>query len=265
MNFSPEKVFTLRSQIIKTVAFLLGILVVANGLIYDIFGKLYSIREFKESASMACGQLGVSYETTISSLTEAANWIGLFDFTDFSVEAEPGKTYEFLTSVDRKLSSVAAMNKHILSVYIYLEEPDWVFDSRRIPAIISPLENFLDREIFPVSYSGSIRRIGPRMLVDPIPDRGSYTVITLISPMVIRNTGRAYLAVNINTDTLYTDLAKSIKLPGGFTFYAYNADNAVILHSSDKSKLYSTIDPASLSGGGGGVLFSPEPAGYRNL
>jgi AraC-like DNA-binding protein len=269
MNFSPEMVFTLRSQIIKTVALLLGILAVTNALVYNIFGKLYSIRKFKESAVVACGQLGASYEATISSLAETVNWIGLFDFTDFSIEAEPGKTYEFLTSVDRKLSSIVTMKRHILSAYIYLVEPGRIFDSRGIPAMVNSLENFSDREIFPVSYAGSIQRIGPRILADPVPDRGLYTVITLISPMVIRNAGRAYLAVNINTDTLYADLAKNVKLAGGFTFYAYNTDNAVILHSDGKSKLYSTLDPASLPGEEGELFYyfhrdRPVTATYRS-
>jgi AraC-like DNA-binding protein len=269
MNFSPEKVFSLRSQIIRTVALLLAILAAANALIYNIFGELYSIRKFKESALMACSQLGVSYETTISSLAEKVNWTGLLDFTDFSVEAEPGRTYEFLTSVDRKLSSIVTMNRHILSAYIYLAEPGRVFDSRRVPAMVSSLENFSDREIFSVSYTGSIQRMGPRVLADTIPDRGFYTAITLVSPVVIRNAGSAYLAVNINTDTLYADLSKNIKLAGGFTFYAYNAGNVVILHSGDKGKLYSALDPASLPGEEGDLFYffhrdRPVAATYRS-
>jgi AraC-like DNA-binding protein len=269
MNFSLEKVSSLRSQIIKTVALLLAILAAANGLIYNTFGELYSIREFRESAARACGQLGVSYETTISSLAEIVNRTGLLDFTDFSAEAEPGKTYEFLTSADRKLSSIVAMNRHILSAYVYLTEPGRVFDSRQVPAMVNSLENFSDREIFPASYSGSVHREGPRVLADPVPDRGFYTVITLVSPMVIRNSGRAYLAVNINTDTLYADLAKNIKLPGGFTFYAYNAGNVVILHSGDKGKLYSALDPDSLPGERGDLFYylhrdRPVTATYRS-
>jgi AraC-like DNA-binding protein len=269
MNLNPEKVFTLRSQIIKAVALLLGILAAANALVYNVFGELYSIREFKESARIACGQLGVSYETTISSLAELVNRIGLFDSADFSAEAEPGKTYEFLTSVDRKLSSIVTTNRHILSAYIYLAEPGRVFDSRRVPAMVNSLENFSDREIFPTSYSGSVHRIGPRVLAGLVSDRESYMVITLISPLVTRNGGKAYLAVNIDTDSLYADLSKNIKLGGGFTFYAYNAGNGVILHSGDKSRLYSSLDPASLPEEEGELFYylhrdRPLTATYRS-
>jgi AraC-like DNA-binding protein len=269
MNLSLEKVFSLRSQIIKAVALFLGILAAANALVYNIFGELYSVREFKESALMACSQLGVSYETTISSLAEIVNRIGLFDSADFSAEAEPGKTYEFLSSVDRKLSSIVTTNRHILSAYIYLVEPGRVFDSRRVPAMVNSLENFSDREIFPASYSGSVHRLGPRVLGGSVPDRESYTVITLISPLVTRSAGKAYLAVNINTDSLYADLAKNIKLAGGFTFYAYNAGNAVVLHSDDKSRLYSSLDPASLPGEEGEFYYylhrdRPVTASYRS-
>jgi AraC-like DNA-binding protein len=270
MNLSPEKVFALRSQIIKAVALLLGILAAANALVYNIFGELYSIRKFKESTFVACGQLGVSYETTISSLAELVNRIGLFDSTDFSAEAEPGKTYEFLTSVDRKLSSIVTANRHILSAYIYLAEPGRVFDSRRVPAMVNSLENFPDREIFPASYSGSVHRIGPRVLDGTVPDQKSYTVITLISPLVTRNAGKAYLAVNVNIDSLYADLSKNIKLDSSFTFYAYNADDGLILHSTDKSRLYSSLDPDSLPEEKGAFFYylhrnQPLSASYRSF
>jgi AraC-like DNA-binding protein len=246
MYLNLKKVSGLRSQIIKTVMVLLVILGAANSLIYNVFGELYSIRALKESAGLACAQLGTSCETTLYTLAERVSRIAFFDFADFNAVAEPGKTYEFLTSVDRELLSIVTLNAHIHSAYIYLAEQGRIFDSRRIPSMVTSLENFPDREIFSAAGSRSIRLTSPRLLTDPIPERGPYTVITFISPLVIRNGGNAWLAVNINVDTLYSSLAKNIYLAGGFTSYAYNADNTVILHSSDKNRLYAPLDPETL-------------------
>ncbi|MDR2094475.1 MAG: AraC family transcriptional regulator [Treponema sp.] len=247
MAFNLKKIFTLRSQIIKMVMILLIILGVVNVLVYNTLAELNSIRRIKESVDLACRQIGISYEATLSYMVETVNKIAIFDFINYDIVTESEKLYEFQISMNRELSSIVSMNSYIISAYIYLVEPDRVFDSRpSSPFRITSLKNFSDRDIFTDVQSHYKRFSGPRILGDGSYPKNAHSVITLVVPIFFRNSSNAYLAVNINADTLYNTIFKNFNMDRDFTFYAYNADNTVIIHSGNKNRLYSILDMETL-------------------
>ncbi|MDR2483253.1 MAG: AraC family transcriptional regulator, partial [Treponema sp.] len=243
MVFNPQKVFALRSQIIKAVMLQLIILAGINVLVYNVFGELSFIRRLRESAGMACSQIGLSYETTLSYMAETVNRIAIFDFAGYDAAAEAEKVYEFQITMIRKLSSIVSMHSYISSAYLYIARLDRVFDSRLMPVMITSLDSFPDREIFMRNHANYLRMMGPRILADQPNTGGGHSVITLVSPVSFKDGGGAYLAVNISMDALYNAMFKTIGAPEEFTFYVYNAENTLLVHSGDKNRLFSTLNP----------------------
>ena len=243
MAFNPHKIFALRSQIIKAVMLLLIILAGINLLVYNVFGELSAIRRLRESAGMVCSQIGLSYETTLSYMAETVNRIAIFDFAGYDAPAEAEKVYEFQITMIRKLSSIVSMHRYISSAYLYIARLDRVFDSRLMPVMITSLDSFPDREIFTWNRAASLRMVGPRILADRPNAGGGHSVITLVSPVSFKDGGGAYLAVNISMDALYNGMFKSIGAPEGFTFYVYNAERTLLVHSGDRNRLFSTVNP----------------------
>jgi AraC-like DNA-binding protein len=255
MTFNLKKIFALRSQLIKAVTVILIILVIINVLVYNALAEMASIRGLRESTGIACSQIGISYETTLSYMAEAVIKIAIFDFADYTIVTEAEKMYEFQISMNKELSSIISMNSYISSAYIYIAELDNVFDSRQGFPRISSLEAFQDRGIFGESRSNYLHLVGPRILTTNIQFGGARTVITLISPIFFKNGHNAYLAVNINAENFYNVMLKNVSITDDFTFYVYNADNTVIIHSADKTKLYTALDPEILHGRGTDLFY----------
>jgi AraC-like DNA-binding protein len=246
MNFNLKKIFALRSQLIRAVTGILLILVIVNVLVYNALAELSSIRRLRESAGVACSQIGSSYETTLSYMAENVIKIALFDFADYDIITEAERLYELQTTMNRKLSSIVSMNSYISSAYIYIAELDKVFDTRMGFPRISSLESFQDQIVFDDPRSHYLRFSGPRILATNPQFGGTRTVITLISPMSFKNSGDAYLVVNINAENFYSVMLKNVVIADGFTFYVYNAGNTVVIHSTDTNKLYTVLDVESL-------------------
>jgi AraC-like DNA-binding protein len=257
MNFSLKKIFGLRSQLIRAVTAFLIILAAINVLVYNAFEELSSIRQMKELAGMVSSQIGISYETILSYMVNTVNKIAIFDSdrADYDLETVPWSFYEFQTSINKDLSSIVSMNSYIHSAYIYIGELDKVFDSRSGFPRTASLETFADNGIFREERSNYLRFAGPRILLDNSQWSVMNTVITLISPLSVRNSANTYLAVNINADTLYNAVFKNINLAGGLTFYAYNADRVVIMHNSDTSRLYTVLAQEDLPAQGSDLFY----------
>ena len=230
------KYFTLKMQIFISLLIIVCSLIL--GAIYQKRNEIVMKEEFSKTCQTTLKQTSVSLDLIISSIVDVSKQI----YGDYEIASIMNKdkiySYRDFNKINMKAEQLAASNRNISSVYIYLEKSDLVFTSN---AGAFELSNFADKSFLDwyKNQDGMVSIMDTHTVQTyDLREKREFLSINIKLPLLLSDkTIKGVLVINLEENLIYEEIINKISENQDIRFFVLSDDNKIII-SEEKETLY---------------------------
>ncbi len=212
----------IRKYFITLITGILSVILLSGIILFYSTMQTVYMNQMEEANKNLAGQISSSFELILQQISEQVNKFAIYDSELGSMVRERKLKIANYIDLYDELKQIVMGNRYIHSVYLYSEEEEIFFDSKRGNSFVK--ERFFDQEVSNAMEAKYLTSVQPHVI------KGDVLVYSLIVQLKPDETNIRYvLSVNIDMGMIYKDVMKRNTGDREIALYVYDDANSILI------------------------------------